>query len=500
MLKAIDPSKSCGPDDIPGRLLHEGAIHLSGPLTELFNMSIHQGKLPLDWKTSNITPIHKKGSRNSPSNYRPISLTSTVIKTLERIIHRKVYDHLTDHNILSTSQHGFRARHSCQTQLLETINDWAETINNHSSTHAIFLDFSKTFDSVSHQSLLLKLESSGIRGDLLDWFRAFLTGRKQGVCIDHRYSNWTRVSSGVPQGSIPSPLLFIIYINDIGSNIKSKIKLFADDSVLYRDIRTIDDCRVLQDDLPTLAHWSNTWQLQFNVSKCKVMCLSTKKLTQSINYQINNTNLEWVPVFKYLGLVIDQKLTWRDQVNHASTKATKILNLLRRNLHHATKSAKSRAFSALVRPHLEYSAPVWSPHTKTAISKLENVQKRAARWIEAKWSTSDHCWNRSYVDCRHSLSWLTLENRRRLLTCCQTFKIFNHLDCINLNEHYTLSPCKMTRSHDQSLLCKQARVNCYRYSFFINSCFLWNELPSEIVNCTSHTLFKSALRRHLLCT
>ena len=107
-------------------------------------------------------------------------------------------------------------------------------------------------------------------------------------------------------------------------------------------------------------------------------------------------------MFKYLGLVIDRKLTWRDQANHVSTKATKILNLLRRNLHHATKSAKSRAFSALVRPHLEYSAPVWSPHTKTAISKLENVQKRAARWIEAKWSKSDHCWNRFYEDCRHS--------------------------------------------------------------------------------------------------
>ena len=160
-------------------------------------MSIHQDKLPLDWKTSNITPFHNKGPRNSPSNYRPISLTSTVIITLERIIHRKVYDHLTDYNILSTSQHGFRARHSCQTQLFETINDSAETINNHLSTHANFLDFSKVFDSVSHQSLLLKLESSGIRGDLLDWFRAFLTGRKQRVCVDNRYSNWTRVSSGV---------------------------------------------------------------------------------------------------------------------------------------------------------------------------------------------------------------------------------------------------------------------------------------------------------------
>ncbi len=138
-LTSIDPTKSCGPDDIPGRLLREGAIHLSKPLTKLFNMSIQQGKLPQEWKISNITPIFKKGQKSLPSNYRPISLTSIVIKTLERVIHRKVYDYLSDCNILSSSQHGFRAQHSCQTQLLETIHDWAKSIDNKSSTHVRYL-------------------------------------------------------------------------------------------------------------------------------------------------------------------------------------------------------------------------------------------------------------------------------------------------------------------------------------------------------------------------
>ncbi len=165
-LREIDPSKSCGPDGIPGRLLREGASHLSEPLKKLFNMTIQQGTLPIDWKTSkfNIAPLHKKGSRNSPSNYRPISLTSIVVKMLEKIIYSEVYKHLSDDNILSPNQHGFRARHSCQTQLLESINDWAKTIDKSSTTHVIFLDFSKAFDTVSHQCLLLKLECCGIRG------------------------------------------------------------------------------------------------------------------------------------------------------------------------------------------------------------------------------------------------------------------------------------------------------------------------------------------------
>ncbi len=227
------------------------------------------------------------------------------------------------------------------------------------------------------------------------------------------------------------------------------------------------------------------------------MCISAKKLNQTLNYKINNNNLEVVSVFKYLGVVIDCKLTWRDQVNHATSKATKILNLPRRNLRHATKSAKSKAFSALVKPHLEYSAPVWAPHTKNNINKIENVQKRAARWIEAKWCKTNHCWNRSYSNCCQSLSWLSLENRHHLLSCCQTFKIINNQECINFNKYYENAPYKSTRTNNQSLLCKQSRVNCYRYSFFINSGFLWNKLPNEIVTYKSYTTFKTALCRYL---
>ena len=196
----IDPSKSVGPDKIPGRLLREGADWLAEPLTKLFNLSLSSGSVPVDWTRSNITPIFKKDDKHLPSNYRPISLTSIVVKTLERLLHPKVYSFLTTHQKLSPAQHGFRPGHSCQTQLLESVHQWAESLNQGSGTHAVFLDFSRAFDSVPHQRLLLKLDHMVIQV-LLQRFKAFLLNRQQRVVIDGQFSNWSNVSSGVHLGS-----------------------------------------------------------------------------------------------------------------------------------------------------------------------------------------------------------------------------------------------------------------------------------------------------------
>ena len=228
VLKVIDPGKSCGPDEIPGRLLLEGASHLAKPLTQLFNLSIETGTLPMDWKKSNITAIHKRGSKHSPWNYRPISLTSIVVKTFEHMLHHKLSIYLLANNPLSPVQHGFRSKHSCQTQLLQATNDWLTTLNNNARAHVIFLDFSKAFDTVPHQRLLIKLENLGIRGQLLNWIKAYPVGRSQRVVIEGMSSEWTTVTSGVPQGSILGPLLFLAYINDIGNRVSSCTKLIAD--------------------------------------------------------------------------------------------------------------------------------------------------------------------------------------------------------------------------------------------------------------------------------
>ena len=202
-------------------------------------------------------------------------------------------------------------------------------------------------------------------------------------------------------------------------------------------------------------------------------------------------------LFKYLGIIIDCKLKWGDQINLSISKATKVLNLLRRNLKNCSLKAKKRAYLALVQPHLEFSVPVWSPHLKKDISALEKVQKRAARWMCAHWNNQNFSWSKSYEECLNELHWTTLSQRRDILTCCQVYKIVNHLDCIPFQHYFSFSLCK-SRSHNLKLSCNHSRINSFRHSFSIHSPFLWNPLPSDIVNSQSLKLFKSRILSHFL--
>ena len=250
--------------------------------------------LPKDWTCSNVPPVFKKGSRHSPSNYRPISLTCLLLKTMERLISKRVSTFLTSHKLLSPFQHGFRQGHSCQTQLLESVHQWAESLNRNSSSHVIFLEFSRAFYSVPHQRLLLKLDRIGIRGQLLRWIEAFLLNRQQRVVIDGHASEWAAATSGVPQGSILGPLRFLICVDDIGSDIASQTRLFADDCTVYREVNGKTDMQALQTDLNHLYQWSQTWQLSLNLSKCKAICISNKRSPPLSPYYINNVPLDWV--------------------------------------------------------------------------------------------------------------------------------------------------------------------------------------------------------------
>ena len=180
-------------------------------------------------------------------------------------------------DIINPMQHGFRKGLSCETQLVEAIDDWAYNINSQYQTDVIFLDFSKAFDKVSHTKLLHKLKYYGITGQTHSWIRAFLSSRYQSVCVNGTSSPPTSVLSGVPQGSVLGPVLFLLYINDISEGISSSIRLFADDCVLYRQTQTRDDLNKLQQDLTTLAEWAKLWDMSFNVKKCAHMCISLKR-------------------------------------------------------------------------------------------------------------------------------------------------------------------------------------------------------------------------------
>ena len=257
LLSNLNPNKAIGPDNVPGKFLKLCANEIADIYQVLFQASLDQGVVPPDWKEANIVPLFKKGDKFLPENYRPISLTSLSCKLLEHVVHSTIMTHFDKFEVLDDAQHGFRKRRSCVSQLISTLDDFANCLKNQQQIDAILLDFSKAFDKVDHEGLILKLEHLGIRNSLLNWIRSFLIGRNQRVVIEGKESSPTKVLSGVPQGTVLGPLFFLVYINDISKGLSegTKLKLFADDSLLYRIIKNPSDSAILQKDLDTLQIW-----------------------------------------------------------------------------------------------------------------------------------------------------------------------------------------------------------------------------------------------------
>ena len=223
--------------------------------------------------------------------------------------------HFEHYNVLTDCQHGFRSKRSTELQLILTIHDIASSLQQNKSIHAAVLDFSKAFDKVPHQRLLLKLERYGIHGNLLSWMESFLTKRVQTVICEGATSTSSPVTSGVPQGSVLGPLLFLTYINDLPNGLASTVKLFADDTLLYGVVVDDSDCDNLQDDLIKLEIWQNEWQMEFNPSKCNIMCISNKHRPPQRTYFFCGSKLEQVDSASYLGITVNSKLKWSEHIS-----------------------------------------------------------------------------------------------------------------------------------------------------------------------------------------
>ena len=248
---------------------------------------------------------------------------------------------LNTHNIILDSQHGFRERLSTVTQLLTSTHDWASTLQHRGQSDAILLDFSKAFDTVPHLRLSAKLSYYGIRGPTLSWIQSFLNGRTQAVCVNGTSSLLEDVTSGVPQGSVLGPALFLIYINDIQDHIQSKLTLFADDSIVYSEIVIPEDHNILQKDLDQLSDWSSEWLMHFNIKKCAVLSITRKRNPSIYNYSIRGESLERVSQHDYLGVTVSNDLRWGNHCNKIVQKASRTLGLLRRTLGLSTRERKS---------------------------------------------------------------------------------------------------------------------------------------------------------------
>ena len=290
-------------------------------LTHLFQQSLKDRSVPTVWKQAYITPIYKKSNRSDPKNYRPVSLTYLICKTMEHILVNQIMKHPELNDILTDVQYGFRSRHPCEAQLFLTTNDLAKAIDNKAQVDMAILDFSNTFDKVAHTRLKLKLDFYRIRGNLFRWLESFLTNRTQQIVVGGSYSSYSAVTSGVPQGSVLGPILFLLYINDITTNIHSQLCLFADDCLVYRLINSPADHQILQSDLDTLITWTRRWQMEFNVPKCKILQVSTHHTKSLFTYEMSSIPLETVEQHNYLGVCLHHRLSRQPHIDFICNKA-----------------------------------------------------------------------------------------------------------------------------------------------------------------------------------
>ncbi|BHF72776.1 hypothetical protein SprV_0401584700 [Sparganum proliferum] len=331
-LLKLKEAKSPGPDEIPAKLLKKLATELAEPLCLLFQASLDAGRLPPEWKTAWISPIHKSGSRASANNYRPVSLTSICCKVMERIIKRELMRFLEQHHLLSNAQHGFRRGRSCLTNLLYCLEQWTRAIDEGNVVHVAYIDFKKAFDSVPHQRLLYKLSRIGARGKLLKWIENVLIGRFQTVRLGGQQSAEVTVTSGVPRGSVLGPILFVIYIDDCIHGLACEIAMFADDIKLWTVIRNEDDEANLQANLDRLEQWSCHWLLPFNVSKCNILRIGRTSSAHRQTYYLNPTPLSVVEVQKDLGVWITSSLKPSSHCLKAAKSAISSLYLIKRGI------------------------------------------------------------------------------------------------------------------------------------------------------------------------
>jgi hypothetical protein len=496
VLLQLKPSSSSGPDELPNILLKKIAHSVCNPLAFLFDMSFRTHTLPSSWLHAIVTPVFKKGTTSSPSNYRPISLTCVCCRVMERIINRELMDYLLSHHLITKHQHGFLRKHSTCSNLLESVNDWSVSLNSKLTTDIIYIDFQKAFDTVSHKKLIQKIECYGVKGDLLNWIKAFLAYRTLAVKVNGCISAIIGIISGVPQGSVLGPTLFLLFINDItdifpGLNIN--FKLFADDVKLYSSFQY--DCSAdLKDACQRLDNWANTWQLRIALDKCFVQrisnvdsaspCIDTKESF----YAIQNKRLAWSTETRDLGVIIDSKLSFNTHISSIAHKSHVRARLILKSFASRNANILVKAFITYVRPLLEYCTPVWSPHTQANIDKIESVQRRFTKRIEGLSSIS-------YPERLKLLGLESLQIRRLKCDLATCFKIITRVIDVPFNDFFTYSTYLTTRGHCRKLFKQQSRIDVRKFNFSNRIVDIWNNLPSEVVEATNINIFKSRLDR-----
>ena len=518
LLSKINSNKAKGPDAIHGKILKFCAASLAYPLSVIYRISYNTGSIPREWKLANVVPIHKKGRKEDIENYRPISLTCLVMKTFERLLKDKIL--LLTHHMLDERQHGFLSKKSCTTNMAGFCDSLALSLNDCVRTDIIYFDFSKAFDSVNHDILLHKLKYFyNLDGRLLKFITNYLCDREQQVVIGNSTSTRKAVLSGVPQGSILGPILFVLFINDLPKGLShgTELALYADDTKIWRRVLTENDHISLQRDIDYLYRWSIENKMNFHPLKCKVVSVANRPpallgILPNIQYfyTLGDNTLDYSESEKDLGVDINSNLNFSEQCDRLLSKANQQFGLTKRTCHFVNDTKRKRAlFLSLVRSQFEHCSPIWRPLNNTMAEKFECFQKKCIKWILSEEYV--HYSHEIYIHKCRQVRLLPLMKRFEFNDLVLLYKIIYKLIPLQLPFYLTffdgnsrLRSCHLDtlslvsdiRPKTNAITATNKNSPLYK-SFFYRAHLLWNTVPFDIRNIKEYSKFRNEIIKFL---
>ena len=492
ILVSLQGTKAPGPDQINNRVLSQISKEISPTLCDLYNSCIASDVFPSTWKEANVTAVFKKGDSSLSTNYRPISLLNVLGKVFEKLLYKQIFNYLADTDFLSPFQSGFLPGDSTVNQLTYLYNAFCQAVDSGKEVQVIFFDISKAFDRVWHKGLLVKLRAAGLSPKFTSLLSSYLSDRKQCVVLPGAKSNWRSITAGVPQGSMLGPLLFLVYINDIVTEISSNIRLFADDTSLYLTINRRDQVvlanETLNSDISKISKWAQDWLVTFNPNKSESMLISRKQNTNVFPPLVmDNQAISDVENHKHLGLFLSDDCSWHSHIDYIKSKAWSKIHLMRKLMYQLDRRALETIYLSFIRPLLEYSDVVWDNCTIYEKDELDKIQNEAARICSG--ATKLISLNKLSAE----IGWESLQSRRSKHKLIMYYKMTHGLSPTYLSE-LVPPPVSVNSRYNlrntQNLQVPFCRTNLY-FNFFLPSATrAWNALPDEVKSATSVMSFK----------